>query len=724
MSSSPVLSPKPLVLAAVFAFASAAANADEDASLPSVVVTALRRETVLQETPAAITALSGAQLHDANINDISALPTQVPGLVITTAGAGQNRVALRGIRSAGDGQVGIYFGETPVAGPPGTTSDPGASTSDIRLFDVAGVEVLSGPQGTLYGAGSMGGAIKINFNKPAFNRYEGAVDLSTAHTDGARQSYNSNAAVNIPVIDDKLAVRLVGYHQYTAGWTDNPGLGIGNDNYSRAFGGRAQVRFAPTADLVIDGLYSYQAEKSGPPDWAPSAGNYNAIERSGLTFKDTTRLYSLTANDNLGFARVIATVSYQDRPVLMERDPTALFLSLKAPQDTPTLYYQPQSLSDTSAELRLQSAKPGRLQWTVGGYYEARNSKVNSDALVLNPDGSYPVVSDIILQRYIGDNLRQKAGFVELSYEIVDGLTFTQGGRYYNYDKTVSGLTTLGLPILGTKASPYNAWKADNNGWLSKSNLSYKLNSHWFVYGQAASGFRPGGVNQAIGLATATPYLPDRLWTYEMGLKSRLLDDSLNFNVTAYRTNWTDMQVSLQGVGYAYLGNAGAARVQGVEVALIEKPLPGLQLSASATGLSALLTSDQIATGATPTAATGRRDDRVPNIPEITATVSAQYDWALAANIAALVRADASYVGTSYSDFHRSSTTPFYTLGNYTVVNGRAGINWNGWGVYLFGNNLLNRTAIVSAANLIGGGTETVVSVPPRTVGLNLNRSF
>jgi iron complex outermembrane recepter protein len=188
------------VVLTVQAATAADAPADGEEGLPSVVVTALRRETLLQETPAAITALSGAQLHDANITDISSLPAQVPGLVITTAGAGQNRVALRGIRSAGDGQVGIYFGETPVAGPPGTTSDPGASTSDIRLFDVAGVEVLSGPQGTLYGSGSMGGASKINFNKPVFNRYDAAVDVSTAHTDGARQSYNSNAAVNNRIV--------------------------------------------------------------------------------------------------------------------------------------------------------------------------------------------------------------------------------------------------------------------------------------------------------------------------------------------------------------------------------------------------------------------------------------------------------------------------------------------------------------------------------------------
>jgi iron complex outermembrane recepter protein len=706
--------------------ASDAASADNDESLPSVVVTALKRETVLQETPAAITALSGSALHDANITDLNSLTTQVPGLVITTAGPGQNQVALRGIRSSGDAQVGIYFGETPVVGPPGTTSDPAASSSDIRLFDVEQVEVLSGPQGTLYGAGAMGGAIRVNFKKPDFNTYGAVVDVSTSNTDGGREGYNANGAVNIPLIDDVLAARLVGYDQYTGGWIDNPGLGLRDDNTNRAYGGRALVRFQPTKDLTIDGLVSDQEEKGGPPDWSPSQGDYNAIERAVLTFKDTTRLYSLTANDELGFARLTATASYQDRPLLMERDPTSLFVTLHALQDTPTMYYQPQSVTDTTSEVRLQSSTPGPFQWTLGGYYENRIAKVTSDALVLNDNGTVPdpFGSNLILQRFIGDYLKQKAAFVELSYEILNGLTFTQGGRYYDYEKTVSGLTTLGLPLLGTKASPYNAWDADNTGFLNKSNLAYKLNESVFVYGQAASGFRPGGVNQAIGLATATPYLPDRLWTYEVGLKTRLLNDSLNVNLTAYRTNWNDMQVSLTGVGYSYLGNAGSARVQGVEVEIIDRPLPGLQLSANATGLSALLTSDQLATGATSTAATGRTGDRIPNIPEITATVGAQYDWALGSNLTALVRGDASYVGRSFTDFHYSSSTPFYSLGNYTVFNGRAGINKNGWGVYLYGNNLFNRFAIVSAANLIGGSTETAVTVPPRTIGLNVNKSF
>jgi len=220
-------------------------------------------------------------------------------------------------------------------------SDPVASSSDIRLFDVEQVEVLSGPQGTLYGAGALGGAIRVNFKKPDFNTYGAVVDVSTSNTDGGREGYNANGAVNIPLIDDVLAARLVGYDQYTGGWIDNPGLGLRDDNTNRAYGGRALVRFQPTKDLTIDGLVSDQEEKGGPPDWSPSQGDYNAIERAVLTFKDTTRLYSLTANDELGFARLTATASYQDRPLLMERDPTSLFVTLHAVQDTPTMYYQP-----------------------------------------------------------------------------------------------------------------------------------------------------------------------------------------------------------------------------------------------------------------------------------------------------------------------------------------------------------------------------------------------
>ncbi|MDE1150272.1 MAG: TonB-dependent receptor [Azospirillaceae bacterium] len=708
-------------LLASAALADTAPATDAGNDLSEIVVTALKRETRIQETPAAVSVVSDDALRNANIREFDDLAREIPGLEITDAGPGQRRVAIRGIRSAGDSQVGIYYDESPLVNPPGTTSDPGANTSDFRLFDVERVEALRGPQGTLYGAGAMGGAIRVIFKKPTFD-YEGTVDVTGTTVDGGGEGYQVNAAINVPLIDNKLAVRAAGFKQYSPGWINNPGLGLKNVNDDQSEGGRFLARLLPTEWLTLDALFYYQDDQGGPTGWSPSAGQYNSIDKAYLPFDDRTRLGSLTANADLDVAKLTVTSSYQSRNFLMTRDPNYLFSILKATSAMPGLYYQPQSVTDWTNEVRLQSSEPGRLQWTVGGYFEHRNANVLSEGHVIDKDGFDVDPVKLSLQRYIGDKLDQEAAFGEVSYELIDNLTFTQGLRFYNYDKTVSGATTVGLAALGTAVSPYKEWSTNNQGLLYKSNLSYKFSDQVFVYFQAASGFRPGGINQAIGLATAAPYQPDSLWTYEVGVKTSFLDDHLSVNLTGYRTDWDNMQVSLNSGTFSYLGNAGSARVQGLEAEVTATPIPGLQITANGTVLGANLTADQIATGAVASATTGRAGDRIPNIPELTATLSAQYEWTLVPDWKALVRGDGSYVGPSYSDFHQSSQ--YHEIGDYTVFNARVGVEHQGWGFFLFANNLLNRVARVSAGNVLGGSLETEVTLPPRTIGANLTKSF
>ncbi|AGH50881.1 TonB-dependent receptor [Sphingomonas sp. MM-1] len=692
-----------------------------------IVVTALKRETSLQETPAAITALGGATLRAANIDNINDLQRTTPGLVITDAGPGQRRVALRGIRSAGDAQVGIYYDEAPLAGPPGTTTDAGGAASDIKLFDVERVEVLRGPQGTLYGAGAMGGALRVIFNKPDLDSFGASFDVSGTTTSHGGEGYQLNAAINVPIVTDRIGLRVVGYRRFDPGWIDNPKLGLKGVNKEDSDGGRILLRIKPIDDLTIDASAFYQDSKGSPSLWSPSVGKWQSPNLAVLPFRDQNRLYSLTARGELGFATLVATTSYQDRDLLMTRDPSYLWKLLGGQSYPAGLYYQPQNVTDWTSEIRLQSAGSGPFQWTVGGFYEDRKAKVLSEAHQVDPaTGEDKDPPTVLLQRHVGDKLKQKALFGELAYTLFDRLTLTGGLRYYQYDKLVSGDTTIGFPLLGTPAAPYAEFASDNNGWLYKINIAYKLNDNVLIYGQAASGYRPGGVNQVLGLAAALPYLPDKLWTYEGGIKLSLVDRRLLINLTAYRTDWDNLQVTLDSGSFAYLGNAGAARAKGVEAELVLNPVPGLSFSANANLLSAKLTKDLIAPGTVPSATTGRAGDRIPNIPEGSFTLAGQYEWDLSNALTGLVRADFNHVGKFYSDFRPNPARPFNYRegGDYQLVNGRIGVRTQEWGAYLFVNNLLNKVARTSAGNVLGGSVEVISTVPPRTIGINLTGNF
>ncbi len=247
----------------------------EESGYSDIVVTAQKRETRLQETAASIQAVTGSTLENASIYGINDLTKIAPGLVVTDAGPGQRRISLRGIRSSGEPQVAIYYDEAPLAGAPGTTSDSGGNQGDLQLFDVERIEVLRGPQGTLYGASSMGGTIRTIYKKPG-NEFAAGVDLVGSTTSHAGENYQVNAMVNVPVIDDRLAVRAVYFRRENAGWIDNPALGQEKVNREQTEGVRLLLRAKPTDWLTLDLGFHYYDASGANPLWAPGSASSSA----------------------------------------------------------------------------------------------------------------------------------------------------------------------------------------------------------------------------------------------------------------------------------------------------------------------------------------------------------------------------------------------------------------------------------------------------------------
>ncbi|MET0535644.1 MAG: TonB-dependent receptor [Steroidobacter sp.] len=704
-----------------------AADGDNGTTIEEVVVTALKRSTLLGETPMSMLAVTGEAIKNRGIDNVADLLRATPGLSLVDQGAGQKRLVVRGVQSAGEAQTGLYYDETPVSGgAPSTTNDAGQRSPEMRLFDVERIEVLRGPQGTLYGSGSMGGTVRVLFNKPSYE-LGATVDSSFESTEDGDTGYQVNAMLNAPLVDDKLAARSVFYYRDRGGYIDNVTLGRDDVNSELSRGGRVLLRYQPTDKMTLDAAVHLQREDSYVSAWELPAGTYRTAVPTQLPARDDFELYSLTLNWDLSFATLTGVTSLFKRDLVVAIDASRLmanFGPLGAPF-RPGVLMQPQDIEDRSHELRLSSNSEGPLHWTAGMFYEEREAFTLSEQLLADPAIGLPrTPRSVATSRNINDTLEQRAVFGEISYDLTSALTLTAGGRYFDYEKSITGETTVGFPLLGAVVTPPTTVESDEDGWVSKLNVAYKVGDSALLYAQANEGFRPGGANQVIGLPAAlTPYEADSLWNYEVGAKTRWLRDSLIVNFAAFRIDWDNMQGNGRTTNGAFnfISNAGEARIDGVELETSIMPLPGLELSLSGTYTDAKLTQDQLDPNVN---APGREGDRIPNVPKHAAAFSAKYEWPLVDALTAMVRTDVNYVGSSDSEFRPNN--PFLEhIDSYTLTNLRLGVRHDlgGWSAQLFVNNLFDEVAIGRVLSN-AFGRDVTFSAPPRTIGVGLSKEF
>lgn len=749
-----------------------------------IVVTALRRNTRIQETPLAISATSGQALAASGSSSFTDLTRNAPSLRIVDSGPGQRRVLIRGIQSSGEPTVGVYYDETPVSGSVSTSSDAAGTTPDFRLFDVERAEVLRGPQGTLFGSGSMGGTLRVIFEKPRSDKVEGAVSANLSTVEGGKEGWSFDGMVNLPIAADKLAIRVVGYYNKFAGYVDNVILASDptaknvvdttpagdpylrnnkniNDGYSA--GGRALLRFTPTERLTIDLAAFYEKVSTQSPGWRlePSAilgEKYVTSARARSGNYDKNRIYNATLHYEFDGFTLVAVSSYFDRDrtavsdvgdTFNGRDNAAgctryLLRNVGTCTDAQlasyitathaiqqSSLYQPQSVKNWVNELRVSSNSDSPFQWTAGLFSEDRDTVVRSTLLTADPStGKLYDINDptaLAYDRTIYDYLKQKAAYVELSYKLFDQLTLTAGTRYYDFKKRVGGVIDVGQIHYSSVVTPYTEATNKEDGFIYKFNVAWQANPDLMFYAQAAQGFRPGGVNQVIGLPAALAgYSSDSLWNYEIGAKTKLAR-GIYFNVAGYRIDWNDLQVSARTTGtgsvFGLIANAGAARIWGAEAELTADVTNNLSISANVGYTDATLSEDQVSTIVT---ATGRKGDRLAFIPKLTAGFAAEYTQPLNDDLEGVVRLDASHVGKSFSTL---SPTDVYrrVIPAYELANLRFGLQQpdNDWGVYFFINNLFDDTAInsMSSSSNTGGLTNTY-SAAPRTFGINIQKRF
>ena len=734
-----------------------------DSTLQEIVVTAEKHNSTIQETPISISAISGEQLQAQGISDVKGVIAEVPGISIRSAGPGQTELEARGLASNGGSSptVGFYLDETPFY--PAPITPIGRVVIDPNLFDLNRVEVLRGPQGTLYGSGSMGGTIRLITNKPELDKWAVNIDSSVSYTPAGGINPGFNAMFNVPLVSDAVALRVVFTQQYTGGWINRDVLAnfpypgspcagwsggcvrgnvlaaassqtITNVNWENLTGGRASLLFKPNDRFSIDAFGMYQTIRSGgysEYDQPPGSGFETHYQPANIPepFNDSFGLVGATLAYDLDTAQFTSATSYWHRSEEQTEDSTESMESVLATffgvhQFVPNGFTENDNTNQISEELRLSSNGSSPLQWVGGAFYSKTDSsyinyQASPEFAYLSAGGHASNPTGIIYQGNNPYRISQYALFGEASYRLFDVWKATLGLRWYDY-KTTSDQEQSGiLSLTGNASQLFANFQTSSHGYTPKFNLAYLPTDNLTLYATASKGFRPGGINLVIpaGLGctlTNSSYSPDSIWNYEAGEKARFLNRRITIDSDVYYIRWLNVQQAVsQPCGFSVTANAGDARSYGAELETSAQLTSHLTLSLTGAYTNAKINKvNPTISVADPNLVDGFPILNIPNYTESTALSFAQpltstYDFT--------ARISNSYVGSS-TDIAYS----YQQLHPYDIVDLRLGATSSTWSTYFFVTNLTDTRAELSVNT-----TSFAWNIPSLTrVATNQPRTF
>ena len=743
-----------------------------------VVVTASRRGgTNVQSVPEAVDAYSGRTLERLNVQSLQDLSKVDPSLSIQNFGVNQQQVIIRGISSSTGQTAGIYVDEAPLEG--GFNANLyGDNTPGLRLHDIDHVEVLKGPQGTLFGAGSMSGTVRVITNQPNTNTYSAFVEARAASVDGGNGYFDGDAAVNIPIIQDKLAVRGVVWGENGGGFIDQT-IGANtfhNVNDEHLWGGRFEVLVKPTDRLSIVGSLNYQNTKvDGSQNWTRFVGPLDAPGGMELgpfpayqnhspslePYRGEYTLATLTGRYDLGFGSVIATTTYGNKNENNFADTTPSDCSFTLCAGSPAYpanFSAHAEFTDYTDEIRFSSAFNGPFQLVAGFYYEQDVLRYSGAVIHGNPvTGALPCdtyvachsaglalpgfgVSPIEFANSDHFRVNEYALYAQGDYKILPNLTATVGIRYFMADlrdfqvtqqNIAPALTPTGFDggyVLGDITTPYVSSSATSH----ESQPTYNFSLLWnatddiSLYARAASGFRIGGINEAAtvasqeGIAVPAAFQPDSLWDYEGGVKAYMLDHRLFVDLAIYHIDWSGEQEDALAAGvFNYTLNVGKSTINGVELSSTFRPVEGLSLGGSVTYVDARLANDlpaAVVLAGTP----GKKGDRSPFVPQWSASAQAEYDHPITGDLVGYGQLDVAYRSNSFVALEPD--TAANELRAYALLDLKAGVRFDRYDLSIYADNVTNAVADVGAH--AGLDAFRVFPARPRTVGVHVSAHF
>lgn len=672
-----------------------------------IVVTAQKRETALQDVPFSVAASSEEQIRNAGATNVVEFARNIPGLAITDLGPGQSQVAIRGI-SAGQvvrdqpgvkESVGVYLDESAIS--------VALFTPDLDLFDLQRVEVLRGPQGTLFGAGSSSGTIRYITQQPEIGRFEGVAETSAYTGTSTDVGGSLKGAVNLP-IGDTTAARFVGYYNELAGFIDSyyPGRSVQEDvNSGERYGARASLRFQPSESLSITPRIVFQKLET---DGFPRADVYSILgnpyttteppvspsDRGQVTqlregIEDDFLLADLNIQVGFGDVTFSSITSYTDRDVVVVRDASPLSGSVTYGSlggdsaavrlDSPLI--DATDLQAFSQEIRLSSGQARSFEWVVGAFYQEIDRDYGQtlptpgfDAFLISaglpPSSGFNAPPDNPYYSSVPYEFSQMALFGEGTFHFTEQWSLTTGLRYYDFDEDRL-LTFAG--IFADQGYTDEPGSTSSDGFSPRVILAYQPDPDLMFTAQVARGFRLGGINDPLNVTLCTPedlvtfggqptFDDEKVLNFEVGMKSTFADGRVTFNAAIFRSDIEDLQVIADAGSCSsrIVLNAEAESV-GAEFELFARPSENWDFGLSATYAQAEITQSRLTGSGAPIA--GIRDgNRLPTSPEFQAAATVTYSWQLASARDAFANFTFQHVGSSYTQL-ADQEPPFGCVG-------------------------------------------------------------
>jgi iron complex outermembrane recepter protein len=734
------------------------------------LVTATKREESLQKIPISVTAISGQDLQDRNAVNFDDYARTVPGLSFTDLGGGRERIAIRGVDSKiGQAVVGYYFGETPI--PDSSSVSAEKVAFDPEIVDINRVEVLRGPQGTVFGSGSMGGTIRVIPNEPDATKRELLIKnilSSTEHANGAAELLSG--MLNIPLIADSLAMRMSTWASWGSGYIQRQVASPDSLGANRAtgatpvfrpaaivpagevFGGRVALRFQASKSLDLEAsLYSDQQYYQGFQDITTGPQNPNDGLVQNVLFnqqeQNRNRLtignFKLTAD--AGFADLLMSLSYTRRLLSLEQETAAAleYLGFSPAFSAAPIFEQGRD-DAYFGEIRLSSKPSGsqpwnNVQWLLGASYGYQKGWTDISLVVPGFSQAFASIAGAVTGNNLFEEraitwIKQSALFGELRFEPVESLSLVAGARWYSYSRTDSQPETglfAATPNDGSIPNPYTAptVRGEANGVVYRGAVSWQQSRSILYYAQASEGFRgPFGrfalpnvcaANAAqLGSSTAAGEVAaDNLWNYELGAKTSWFEQQLRINVALYRIDWSHVQQSiLLTCGFTLKENLGGVVNEGGEVEAEGRITKALSGGVAVGYVHSALQQDVFGIPHT-------QGQPLPDVPKMTASAFLDYDLGNFGSWSGTARADYSYTGQSISTY--SSGASFVPdQGSLTLLGAQLTFRRSHLELSLFGRNLLNRisrTALERDVSLdVPDRLRYSVNIP-RTVGMGFS---
>jgi outer membrane receptor protein involved in Fe transport len=763
-------------------------------SLDEIVVTAQKRVSTVQDTPISITAVTGDDLAARGVASLASLAQGTPGVSLKTEGPSQTEIEMRGMTSSGGNSatVGFYLDDIPLAGP--ASAQNGHVVIDPDLYDLNRVEILRGPQGTLFGSGSMGGTVRLISNQPNLTEVQGSVQSILSGTDGGGFNHKDSLMANIPLINDTLALRVAGTENYTSGWIDRivlndfpeavgtpTGSVRGNvlaapvekqypgSNAYQTYAVRASLLWKPTENLsVTPGYFHTTSLQNGISAYDSTPGTLAHYQPFDIAepLTDSLTAYSLNINYSFESFDLTSSTARWNRHSTQEEEASEAFnnplegLTYAANNGLPNPgFYGPtgsgpeHGIEDDpshqfSEELRLASTGSGRASWVGGIYYSDYYSLWTFNGTTTNYS-SYmdlgtlaPATTPHWFDAYSPTNLKQYAGFGDLTYAVTDALKVDVGARVNHYDYRFSSCITGWGSFLGAAIPSCRGEIAlSSTSFNPKFNLTYDFSPDLMAYGTVSTGFRPGGGNALYPTTPGTiwgqayqqqgyklpgqwpaTYKPDRVISYELGEKSRFFDRRLTVNASIYYEDWKNIQLEAYPNDWALNINGNFAHIYGADVDVVGDLGAGFKAELAVGYLYEYLDGGPHWVI--------QPIHRLPEVAPVSGTAAVNYSALFGGSYTFTARLEDSYTGPRYSIFFPDpyeAVGTYIQLPSYSLINVRAGVKHDKWSVSVFVDNLTNKHAELESMfveNEPQPSFTRIESNQPRTGGVDLSYRF